>query len=59
MKRLLVILALLLVVVGAVGLYRGWFGFSTARRDDKINVNVSVDEEKIRGDMRQARKQVQ
>jgi hypothetical protein len=53
MRRLLIILALLLVVVGAVGIYRGWFDFSSARQDQKLNINVTVDEEKIQQDVEQ------
>jgi hypothetical protein len=43
---------LLLIVAGVVGLgyYRGWFNFSSDSSNDKPNITMSVDKDKIRED---------
>lgn len=49
-KLFTVILLLLLCVVG-VGFYRGWFALSSTRPDDgKININLTVDPDKVKED---------
>ncbi len=51
-RWLLAVLLCLLVV----GLFRGWFSFSNPGRDpdqNQINVNVSVDRDKVRTDAQQ------
>src|SRR5262249_42927910 len=60
MRTLFVIL--LVLVVGAVGLgfYRGWFSFSTSRdpETDRPQVQLSVDQEKMKGDTQKAKEKV-
>ena len=48
--RIILILVLVVALIGAVGYYRGWFRFTSGGPDDKPNVTVSVDKDKIRQD---------
>lgn len=50
MKGLLVVIVLLLAVAIGLGLYRGWFHFSTENTDEKPKVSLTVDEDKIHQD---------
>jgi len=48
-RRLLTLFALLIVI----GLFRGWFTFSSPHRDQenhKVNINVSVDTDRLEAD---------
>jgi hypothetical protein len=49
--RLLILLAL---VVGGIGLYRGWFQVASQNTGDATNINVTVDKEKMREDTTRA-----
>ena len=47
----------LLICILAIGFYLGWFSFSKAPpdpRSNKVNINVSVDENKVRSDLQNA-----
>ncbi len=46
------VIILVLIVAGVVGLgwYRGWFQFSSGSQDNKADITVSVDKDKIRAD---------
>ena len=47
----------LLICVLAIGFYLGWFTFSRSAvdpRSDKVNINVSVDQKKVRADIQSA-----
>jgi hypothetical protein len=51
---------LLLCLVG-IGLFRGWFSFSTPSRDaenNKVNVSVSVDANKVEADVEKVEEEV-
>lgn len=50
MKALLIILAIVVLAVLGVGLYRGWFSFSSHNAKGKSNVTLSVDKDKIETD---------
>jgi hypothetical protein len=50
MKGFLALLVLLVVVIGGVGLYRGWFTVATGNTDDKPSVSISMDKDKIKAD---------
>lgn len=46
-------LVLLLLCLVGVGIYRGWFSFSTPARDPqghKVNLSVSVDTDRVKAD---------
>ncbi len=46
----------LVLIVGCVGYFRGWFAVSTTNTiDGKSNVSVTVDKDKIRSDDQAAR----
>ena len=47
-------LAFLLFCLVVIGLWRGWFSFSTPNpgpEADKINISVTVDKQKVRSDV--------
>jgi hypothetical protein len=52
------VLVLLVVGVGALGYYQGWFNFSTAKTEKGVNVNVSVDKEKMGADKERAKEKL-
>ena len=54
MRRLFVVLILLVVVVAAVGFYRGWFTVAWDKNDGKGQVTGTVDNEKIEADKKRA-----
>jgi len=63
MRSFIKLLVVLLVCLVGVGLYRGWFNFSSSSRDtegDKVdvNVNVSVDKGKMKADVKKAEEKV-
>jgi hypothetical protein len=54
MKRLMPAIIVIAILLVAVGFYRGWFvvsGSSGETGEQKMNVNVSVDKEKMQGDV--------
>ena len=51
----------LLVCLVLIGLYRGWFSFSTPSRDtesQKVNISVSVDANKVEADVEKVEEEV-
>jgi predicted negative regulator of RcsB-dependent stress response len=50
MKALLIILALVVLVVLGLGLYRGWFRISSHNDSQESNVTLSVDKDKVEAD---------
>ena len=59
MNRFLAVLFVLVICLGGVGLYRGWFSTETNTSDHKTNVNLSVDREKIQEDMNSLKKKTE
>jgi hypothetical protein len=55
MKKLLIVLLLLALVVGAVGWQRGWFSLSTTSQSDQTDVDLHIDRSKIGADADAAR----
>ncbi len=56
--RKLILLALCLV---AIGIYRGWFTFSSPSRDpagDRVNINVSVDPRRVDADAQKVEQKI-
>lgn len=60
MRRLLYLLLFLLLCLGGIGLYRGWFSFTKTSndRDNKVNVGVTVDKKKIKEDAKEVKDKV-
>jgi hypothetical protein len=57
LRRLFV---LVLCLVG-IGLYRGWFSFSSPSRDtqsNKVNISVSVDAGKVEADVEEVKEKI-
>ena len=52
--RLLGVLFLVLLVVGAIGYYRGWFSVSESQQ----GINVTVDKKKIEEDVKDVKEKV-
>jgi hypothetical protein len=50
MRRLLAPLVLLIIGVAILGYYRDWFTFKTGSDDKKIDINVTVDKDKVKED---------
>jgi hypothetical protein len=56
MKRLIFVLVLIVVGVGCLGFYLGWFQLTTqTTTDGKSNVTVTVDKDKIKDDEQKAK----
>ena len=61
MLRLLRWLPFLLICLAGIGLYRGWFSFTNINNDKdskKVNISVSVDENKIEADAKEMKEEV-
>jgi hypothetical protein len=58
MNRFVFVLLLLVVGVVALGFYQGWFHFSTERTDQKTNIQITVDKDKIRQDEETAKEKL-
>jgi hypothetical protein len=56
MKRLIFVLVLVVVGVGCLGFYLGWFHLTTETTSDgKSNITVTVDKDKIKDDEQKAK----
>jgi hypothetical protein len=53
-------LLLLLLCLGGIGLYRGWFSFTKTSndKDNKVNVGVTLDKSKIKADAKEVKEKV-
>jgi hypothetical protein len=52
---------LLLIVLTVIGFYRGWFMVTESKPEptnDKVNVTVSVDKDKMKSDVNRAKEKV-
>jgi hypothetical protein len=59
MKRLFVVVVVLALVVVGWGFYRGWFALSRSdgdKGDNKVNVNLTVDGDKMQDDAEAVKK---
>lgn len=59
MARLLGILVILVLIISAIGLYRGWFTAHSSSGPDHTVVNVTVDKNAIRKDAETAKEEAQ
>ena len=59
MRRFFVVLVLLVAGVVGLGFYLDWFRLSTDRTDQKTNITITVDQDKIRQDEEKAKEKVQ
>lgn len=50
MRKLLGTLTLLLVVIGLVGFWRGWFTMSTNSEAEKTKIEVTIDRDAVKAD---------
>jgi hypothetical protein len=58
MRGLFVIAVLLVIGVVALGYYRDWFKVTTANDSKAVNVNVTVDKEKVKADEEKAKQKL-
>ena len=60
MKKLLFVLLVLVIVVAAIGFYRGWFRFETTRDPEtgRSGVKLEVDQNKITPDIEKVKQTV-
>jgi hypothetical protein len=54
MTRLLTLLIVLVVCIGALGFYQGWFSIGSTSSEGKSHITLEVDKEKIREDEKKA-----
>jgi hypothetical protein len=59
MRRFLIVLLLLVAGVVGLGFYLDWFHLSTGSTDQKTNITITVDQNKIREDEEKAKEKVQ
>lgn len=59
MKGFLFVCVLLVAGVVGLGFYQGWFHLSTDNADDKSNVTLTVDQDKIKKDEEKAKEKIQ
>jgi hypothetical protein len=59
MRKFFGCVIVLLLIVAAVGYYRGWFDVSTGSQDQKSNISISMDKEKLRQDADKAAKSLE
>jgi uncharacterized protein YlxW (UPF0749 family) len=57
-KGLFALLVVIVLVVAALGFYQGWFQLSMNNTENKSNVNLSVDKDKIRADEEKVKNKV-
>lgn len=56
MKSLLPLIVVILLCIVGLGYYRGWFTTGASTVDSKTNVNLTVDQQKIRDDVNNLKK---
>jgi hypothetical protein len=54
MRKLLGTLVIVVLIISAIGLYRGWFRVSTKEQPGETNVEIKIDKERIREDTQEA-----
>ena len=54
MRKSLGTLALIVIIVGVIGIQRNWFALEREREGTKTEVHLRIDRDKIRTDTRQA-----
>lgn len=59
MNRLIGIVLILLLIVGGVGYYQGWFSFSKTTEGGNVHMGVTVDKQKIEADEAAAKKKAE
>jgi hypothetical protein len=59
MRSLVFVAVVLLVGIGGVGLYQGWFHLSTNSTDNKPSATITVDKDKIHADEEKAKEKVE
>ncbi|HWY85338.1 MAG TPA: hypothetical protein VNX28_01370 [Gemmataceae bacterium] len=50
MTRFLGALVIIVVIIGCIGLYLGWFSFGSDNSDGKTHITITVDKDKIKED---------
>ena len=58
MRSWIKLLAVVLICLAAIGFYRGWFRLSSSNPESEGNVGVSVDQSKMKADIKKAEKKV-
>jgi hypothetical protein len=58
-KSLVFVVVLLLVGIGGLGFYQGWFHFSTNSTGNTSSATITVDQDKIRADEGKAKEKVE
>lgn len=59
MRKLLGTLVMVLIVVGAIGYWQGWFDVSRVREDGQTNLELKINRDKIREDTKELTEKVE
>jgi hypothetical protein len=59
MRGLLALCVLLVIAIAVVGYYRDWFTVASTNDNQKTNIQVTVDKEKIKEDEQRAKEKLQ
>jgi hypothetical protein len=59
MRGVLALCVLLVIAIVVVGYYRDWFTVASTNDDQKTNIQVTVDKEKIKEDEQRAKEKIQ
>ena len=55
MRKFIGTVVIVVVIVAAIGIYRGWFGVTTQKGTGETNIELKIDKEKIKQDAEAAR----
>jgi hypothetical protein len=58
MKQLLAFFLVIVIAFIAIGYYRDWFTFAANSDDQKVNLHVTVDKEKVKEDEERAKEKL-
>jgi DNA repair exonuclease SbcCD ATPase subunit len=54
-RNLVFVIVIIGLIVGGVGYYRGWFGIATGTDDQKVNLNVTINKDRVKADEERAK----
>ncbi len=58
MRKIIGTLTIALLLIGGVGLFRGWFSFSTDKEAGKTKLEMTIDQDRVKEDAEAVKSQV-
>ncbi len=55
MRKFLGTILILALIVGGLGIYRGWFSMATSEQPGKTNIEIKIDKDRIKEDAEAAK----